>query len=382
MTDTVLIHADSLRDPDLFFATGITVVDPFTYIETGGRRIVLTSSLEADTARRDSSADEIWLEEEFDRRELIAGGMTRDQAEMEVVRRALVKAGVSRASVPPTFPLELADFLRSAGIEVQPDRELFVGRRRVKDDRALEGIRAAQRATEASFRTVRELLGGASPSPAGLMLDGELLTCERIRAAVEQTLRDHGCETDPPIIACGPQSAQGHELGSGPIQPGQPLVCDIFPRDRASRMYADMTRTYCFGPAPEWLAHMHATVLEALQRSTDAIAPGVRGRDVWNVACDVIEGGGYRTTRGLGPGERLDEDFFHGLGHGVGIDVHEEPGMSLGEGDVLAVRDVVTVEPGVYRKDRGGVRLEDLVLVTGSGHEVLTDFDYELEVNP
>ena len=382
MTQSVLIHADSLRDPDLFFATGITVVDPFTYIEAGGRRIVLTSSLEADAARRDSTADEVWLVDEFDRRELIAGGMTRDEAEMEVVRRALVQAGVSRASVPPTFPLELADFLRSAGIDVHPDRELFVARRRVKDDRALTGIRAAQRATEESFRTVRELLGASSPSPEGLVLDGELLTCERIRAAVERTLRDHGCETDSPIIACGPQSAQGHELGSGPIQPGQPLVCDIFPRDRASRMHADMTRTYCFGPAPDWLSHMHATVLDALRRSTEVIAPGVRGRAVWDVACDAIEAGGYRTTRGLAPGERLDEDFFHGLGHGVGVDVHEEPGMSLGQGDVLAARDVVTVEPGVYRKDRGGVRLEDLVLVTESGHEILTDFDYDLEITP
>jgi Xaa-Pro aminopeptidase len=382
MTDSVLIHADSLRDPDLFFATGITVVDPFTYIETGGRRIVLTSSLEADAARRDSTADEVWLVDEFDRRELIAGGMTRDEAEMEVVRRALTRAGVSRAAVPPTFPLELADFLRAAGIEVEPDRELFVARRRVKDDRALDGIRRAQRSTEESFRTVRELLGSSAPSPAGLVLGGELLTCERIRDAVEQTLRAHGCDTDPPIIACGPQSAQGHELGSGPIQPGQPLVCDIFPRDRASRMHADMTRTFCFGPAPDWLAHMHATVLEALRRSTEAIRPGVGGRAVWDVACDVIEGGGYRTTRGLGPGERLDEDFFHGLGHGVGVDVHEEPGMSLGQGDVLATRDVVTVEPGVYRKDRGGVRLEDLVLVTESGHELLTDFGYELEIRP
>ena len=382
MGRSVLIHADSLRDANLFAASGVEVVDPFSWIEHDGRRLILIGALDAPTAQRESRADEIWLTEEFGRRELVLDGMTRDQADMEVVRRALERLGAEAVTVPAEFPLELADFLRGAGIDVRPDRELFVSRRRVKDERALAGIRAAQRATERSFETVRELLGAASPSAAGLTIEGELLTCDRIRDAVEQTLRAHGCDTDAPIIAVGAQSAEGHHLGSGPIHPGQPLVCDIFPRDRASRMHADMTRTFCFGAAPEWLLRMHATVLEALRRSTEAIAPGVRGRAVWEVACDVIEAGGYRTTRGLEPGERLDEDFFHGLGHGVGVEVHEQPGMSAAEGDVLAEHDVVTVEPGVYRRDRGGVRLEDLVLVTEGGHELLTDFDYTLEIRP
>lgn len=378
----VLIHADSMRDPDLFAASGIAVVDPFTWIELDGRRVILIGGLDAPTARRESKADEVWTTEEFERRELVLGGMTPAQADVEVVRRALHRLAVEAAVVPAEFPLELADHLRAAGIDLRPDRELFASRRRPKDDPALAGIRAAQRATERSFQTVREVLGAASPSPAGLMLEGELLTCERIRDAVEQTLRANGCETDAPIIAVGPQAAEGHHLGSGPIQPGEPLVCDIFPRDRGSRMYADMTRTFCFGAAPEWLTQMHRTVSEALRRSSAAIAPGVRGRAVWEVACDAIEAGGYRTTRGLKPGERLDEGFFHGLGHGVGVEVHEPPGMSAAEGDVLAERDVVTVEPGVYRRDRGGVRLEDLVLVTAAGHELLTDFDYRLEIHP
>ncbi|HUZ85228.1 MAG TPA: M24 family metallopeptidase, partial [Gaiellales bacterium] len=285
MPGAVLIHADSLRDRDLFFSTGISVVDPFTYIEQDGRRIVVVSVLEVDAARRDSPADDVWTTDEFDPIGLVRSGMSPDAVEMEVVRRALARAGVSSVSVPPAFPLALADFLRASGVELRPDPELFVARRRAKDDQAVAGIRVAQRATEAAFATIREMIGAAGPGAGGLVFEGEPLTCERLRAAVEDTLREHGCETDPPIIAAGPQSALGHEPGSGPVRPGEPLVCDIFPRDRRSRLHADMTRTFCFGPAPDWLRQMHAAVLEALQRSTDVIAPGVRGRAVWEVAC-------------------------------------------------------------------------------------------------
>jgi Xaa-Pro aminopeptidase len=382
MAANILMHADSLRDADLFAATGVSIVDPFVYLETDGRRVIVTSTLEADAAREHSRATEVVTGDEFGSRELVRGGMDWDRAELEVIRRLLGRFGVQDVVVPPHFPLATADFLREAGVAVRPERELFERRRRAKDERALVGIRAAQRATEAAFHRLRELIGSASPGATGLELDDEPLTCERLRAEVQETLRAHGCGGEQPIVASGPQNANVHVIGFGQVKPGEPIVADIFPTDLASRYCADMTRTFCFGPAPDWLTHMHATVLAALHRSTEAMRPGAAGKAVYEVACDVIEAGGYRTERGAKPGEALDEDFFHGLGHGVGIEVHEPPHMSLGTSYVLEAGDVVTNEPGVYRKDRGGVRLEDLVLITDDGHEVLTDFDYELEVNP
>jgi Xaa-Pro aminopeptidase len=383
MTSPILIHADSQRDADMFVATGIPVVDPFTYLELEGRGIIVISAVEADVARRDSRADDVWDSGQFGGRELMSQGWVYQDAEMEVVRRVLEKAGVSAVTVPPSFPLALADYLRGKGVEVTPDRVPFERRRRHKDAGQLDAIRIAQRATEAAFRSARELIGSGSPDANGvLMSGGEPVTCERVRAAITDTLRANGCEGDAPLVGAGPQGARVHDLGSGPIHAGEPVIIDIFPRHAASRYCADMTRTFCYGDAPERLKAMHAAVLDALQRATGAITAGVAGRVPWEAACDAIEAGGFRTERGLADGELLDEDFFHGLGHGVGVEVHEGPVMGLGVDEPLEAGDVVTVEPGVYRKDFGGVRLEDLVVVTGGRPDVLTQFDYELEIRP
>jgi Xaa-Pro aminopeptidase len=380
MATGVLMLADSVRDADLFMATGISVVDPFIYVETDGRRLIVTSEIEADAARRNSRATDVWLNSKFGARDLVAGGMGWDDAQLEVLGRVVAELGLDEVVVPPSFPVVAADLLRGRGIEVRPDRERFQVRRRAKDERALAGIRAAQRGTEAAMARVVEVLGASTPKGDGLVFGGEELTAERVRAEVIATLRAHGCEGEPPITSPGPQGAFVHELGTGPVRPGESLIVDIFPVHSESRFCADMTRTFCFGEAPELLRHMHSTVREAVKRSTEAIRTGVNGREVWEAACDAIEAGGYRTERSVGAGDSLDEDFFHGLGHGVGLEVHEAPSMGL-SGDDLIAGDVVTIEPGVYRKGFGGVRLEDLAVVRDDGADVLTDFPYDMEIH-
>jgi Xaa-Pro aminopeptidase len=379
VADGLLIYADSVRDPDLFLASGISVGDPFAYVETDGRRVIVTSVLEADAASRHSHATEVWTTDEFGFLELIRGGMDAWTASYETVRGALERLGVARVTVPHSFPVALADRLRGSGVEVTPDRDTFERRRRSKDERALDGIRAAQRATEAAFVRVRELLGSSAPTPDGLVLEGEPLTCERVSEQIVETLREHGCDGEPPLVNPGRQAAFVHESGTGPIHANDAVVVDIFPRHVASRMHADMTRTFCVGEAPDEIRRMHAVVLEALQRSTEAIRAGISGRQPWEVSCDVIEAAGFRTQRSAQPGEVLDEDYFHSLGHGVGIEVHEAPSLGM-SGRELVAGDVVSVEPGVYRKAVGGVRLEDLVVVRDGGCEVLTDFPYDLEI--
>ncbi len=174
-----------------------------------------------------------------------------------------------------------------------------------------------------------EVLGASSPGGHGLLFDGETLTAERLTTRSSDVLREHGAEGEPPLVGNGPTGANVHERGHGPIRPHESVIVDIFPRHTTSRYHADMTRTFCFGEAPEQLRHMHGDVYDALRVSEERIAAGVNGKAVWEAACDAIEAGGYRTTRGLADGETLDEDFFHGLGHGVGVEVHEAPNLGL-----------------------------------------------------
>ena len=359
----VLIHGDTMRSPELRHEVPIAIPDPLLYAERNGSRHVFVSALEFERARAVEGL-EAHAFEELGMDDLLAQGMRRDAAELEVYARACRELGIREAVVPWTFPLAVAERLREEGVAVQVERDRFVERRRVKTEAELEGIRRAQRAAETAMQAAKQLIGKG-------------VTSEEIRAAIEAVFIRHDAFADEIIVSHGAQSAIGHEIGSGPIAAGEPVVIDLFPRDRASGCYADMTRTFVAGEPSEELLEWHGLCKEALDRALDAIRPGVAGAEVHRLVCDLFQEHSYATQLSKQPGEVLAEGFFHSLGHGVGLEVHEAP--SLGRnGEELVAGDVVAVEPGLYRTGVGGCRLEDLVLVTEDGCKNLTDFPYDL----
>jgi Xaa-Pro aminopeptidase len=378
MAGSVLIYGDSFRTADMRHAVPLGVPDPFLYAEENGARHVVASSMEA-TRLSELGLFDVHVYEEYGVDELVESGIEPRELTAQLALRAVAGLGLERATVPENFPVWLADRLRAEGVELAVDQDLFDDRRRAKTEPQLAGMKRAQRAAEAAMDACRELLRRSEIGGDHLLLDGEPLTVERVKADMNAVFAAHDTTAEEYIVAPGAQGAVGHDMGSGPIPAGVPLIVDIFPRDNASAVYTDMTRTFVVGDVPDDVREWHRLTKEALDRSVADIRPGVVGRAVFDVTCDIFEAAGEPTQRTKKPGETLVDGFFHGLGHGVGLEVHEAPGLGrLGQKELVS-GDVVTVEPGLYRAGYGGVRLEDIVLVTEDGAEILTNYPYDLE---
>jgi Xaa-Pro aminopeptidase len=375
----VLIHADTSRSPAMRHEVPLSIPDPFLYVEHDGRRSVVITAFERERVSAVAPDIDLLPPEQFGIDELLRGGIPPVEAMLEVYTRALREIGVMEAAVPPQFPVELADHLRAHGVTLRVEREMFEDRRRRKNATEVAGLRRAQRACEEALDVARAMLRDSQYGAGGaLQHGGEPLTCERIKAEMQQVFVERGTVADEFIVAHGAQGAIGHDMGSGPISAGEPVVFDLWPRDTATAVYTDMTRTYVVGDVPDEIREYHRLCKEALDRTTAAAKPGVNGRALMQIACDLFAEHGYPTQLTKKPGEVLDSGFFHGLGHGVGLEVHERPRLSV-TGDDLVPGDVITLEPGLYRAGYGGVRLEDILLVTDSGAEVVTQYPYDLE---
>jgi Xaa-Pro aminopeptidase len=377
MTD-VLMYADTYRSPELRHEVPIGIPDPFLYAEKDGTRHIAIGAMEIPRLS-ELGLFELHPSEEYGSDELVRSGLSYPEVRQQVVLRAVKALGVTTAVVPETFPLWLADRLRADGVELTVDADFFDDRRRVKSELELAGIRRAQRAAEAGMDAARDLLRRATGNGGGLEVDGEPLTVERVKSAMFAAFVANGASSDDIIVAPGPQGAVGHDMGSGPIGAGVPIVIDIWPRDNESFMFCDMTRTFVVGDVPEDVEKWHALAKEALDRAIAEIKDGADGRAIFDGSCEIFERAGEPTQRTKEEGKPLADGFFHGLGHGVGLEVHEQPGMGLASKRPLKAGDVVTVEPGCYRQGYGGVRLEDLVLVTKEGAQNLTQYPYDLK---
>jgi Xaa-Pro aminopeptidase len=381
MPECLLLRAASLTNADMLAAAGFLATDPFDYVEIDGRRLLFVSGFERELAERESGGAEVVPIEELGLRRLLHDGVPRHELKNRLTENALRRVGADACVVPPWFPVGTADHLRGAGIAVRVDPYLLPERRRRKTPEQVEAMRVPQAVTERSFALIARLLSEADVAADGtLVLDGRPLTSERLHAAIRLQWAEEGCEGETPIVSGGAQAAEPHEHGHGPLRAGQPIICDLFPRSVSNRYHADMTRTFCVGEAPPLLLELHQAVEQALQDSLRAIGPGVPGQEFDRRVSDFFFAEGYHTL--LHPpaehGREGRPGYIHGLGHGLGLDVHEQPGLGQAGRDPLEPGDVVTVEPGLYLPGFGGVRLEDAVVVTEDGNENLTSYPYAL----
>jgi Xaa-Pro aminopeptidase len=295
----------------------------------------------------------------------------RETGNAQAAAECLRRAGVSHVCGDRSLPLIFADFARRAGITVECDPEQWVIERRKKSDEEIQHLRDAQAITEQAIQLACGMIATASANRDGvLMHQGAALTSERVRAAVDHWLLDHGYSNPMTIIAGGPCGAGCHNLGFGEIRTGEPVIVDIFPQNRRTRYHGDCTRTVVHGDIPDEIKHMHAAVRAAKASAENIIREGVTGEAVHLATIRAIQNAGY--AFGL-PDDSAPWSYCamtHGTGHGIGLDVHEPPLLDI-KGPGLIAGEVLTVEPGLYRRDLGGVRIEDMVVVTPDGFENL-----------
>lgn len=380
---TLLVIGAPEHDAAAHHLSGFLAPDAVIVLRIGGKRILAVSAMEYGRAEREARVDELLSFDEFGVNKLARELKSGSKAFAAAVADLLEKhdAAGSPVHVPPTLAVAYADELRARGLTVTPDAKLFAGLRRRKTEAEIRHIEATQRLVEEACAHAVEVLREAEVGGDGTLLwQGEALTSEVLRSEIDVLLLRRGCTAQNTIVAGGAQAADPHERGSGPLKAGEAIVVDIFPHDATSRYYADMTRTFVKGEPSEELQKMYDAVLESQEAALAMIRAGVDGKDVHTKVSEVLHGAGYKTlVHDQKEGEPLREGFMHGTGHGVGLEIHEPPRLSITD-DELFPGDVVTVEPGVYYPEVGGIRIEDLVVVTEDGCRNLTRFPKEFRV--
>lgn len=369
-----LIIAASETDANLFYATRFIAPDSFIYLEINGERLMVMSDLEMDRARSQATVEKILSYSEVERR-LRAQGVA-EPGTIDIVHDVLRAAGINTVLVPGNFPYGHAVRLQQLGYRLETKAEPFFAARAIKNEKEVRWIEAAQRATEIAVAAAHDVVRAASLRDGVLWRDGQPLTSEAIKRLINVTLMEQACIAQHTIVAGGDQACDPHNEGTGPLPADRSIIFDVFPRSAETRYFADMSRTVVRGrPSPE-LKRLYQTVRDAQEEAITTVRDGADGAKIHQGICDRFEAAGYKT--GLVNGRM--QGYFHGTGHGVGLDIHESPRISR-TGSLLQEGHIVTVEPGLYYPGLGAVRIEDMVLVTREGCRNLTNFPKIFELD-
>lgn len=370
--DAILMIAASEAESNLYYATGFLAPDPFIFLQIAQEKTLIMSDLEMDRARSQAKVDHVLSLSEYEAR---LRQQHKEPTWTNILDLFLKEKKVKWILVPSNFPISYADSLRGKGYLLEVKPEPFFEERTVKSEQEIACIREVQRATERAAAAAVSVLREAEIRDGWLYRQGRVLTSEDLKQVINVKLMEEGCVAQHTIVASGDQACDPHNEGSGPLAADAAIVMDIFPRSSRSRYFADMSRTVVKGRAPDRLKKLYETVLQSQEAALNMVRDGASGREIHGRVCQVFDKAGYET--GMVNGRM--QGFFHGTGHGLGLDVHEPPRISRAD-SILKTGQVVTVEPGLYYPGVGGVRIEDLVWVTDSGCVNLTEFPKQLEI--
>ena len=366
MSDTPTIRAGApLHNPWLYHRAPVHTGDPAVLLELDGRTVMILRDIEIPRAKQAKAADEIHAYADFTPDRGLASD--RETSAAQSAAECLSREGVKKITADRSLPEIYAHYLRERGIDVVCDPELGVRERRMKSQREIDALEAAQQKTEKAVEFACRLIARAECGKGGvLMHEGEELTSERVQAEINVFLLREGMGTSTSIAAVGDDAADCHERGTGKLYTGQTIIIDVFPMDPSSRYHGDCTRTVVHGEVPADVAKAHAAVVEAKDAGIAYAKAGATGDGLHKTCVGILEKHGYSATAPTDGSLPTEPTMVHGTGHGVGLDVHEPPLLAPG-GPELLRGDCLTIEPGLYAKGFGGIRVEDMVIVTDEG---------------
>ncbi len=373
--DARLLIGASETDANLYYATRFFAPDPFVFIGLQGATYVMVSDLELDRARSEARVDEVVAQSEWLRKAEHAG--RTEPKLLDALDLLLRDLGVESLLVPGSLAVEHADGLRQRGYDVRVKSGAFFEGRLIKSSDEVAEMTRVLRLTEAAMEEAVGTIRRARVATDGMLLgdDAEPLTSEAVRRTISRHLLDHECLAAHTIVAGGEQAVDPHERGFGPLRAGEPIIVDIFPRCQRTGYFADITRTVVKGRASEAQRALYETVLDAMEVAFARIRDGADGRAIHQAVLGLFEDRGFPT----GERDGRMQGFFHGTGHGLGLEIHEPPRISK-VSEKLRAGMVVTVEPGLYYPGTGGVRVEDLVVVEAEGCRNLTSYPKVFEL--
>jgi Xaa-Pro aminopeptidase len=369
-----LHYAASERDADMLYATGFSAPDPFLFLQVNGQRLMAVSDLELDRARSTARVRHVLRWSEYERQVAKAG---TPSSPARVIAAILSARGIRRCAVPQSFSHGLAVQLADEGIQVTPLPDPFWPARERKEADEVRSIIRAQRAAEAGLAAGLDLLRHARIGRDGYLYTlGRRLAAEGLRHRIDAAVLAHGAVAAHTICACGPQSVDPHEQGHGPLRAHQPIIIDVFPRSEATGYHGDLTRTVVRGHAGDRLCELYATVRAGVRMGLASLRPRASGQEIHRTILDFFTSRGFPT----GDAHGRMEGFFHGTGHGVGLEIHEAPSIGPRRPSTLRRGHVVTIEPGLYYSELGGLRIEELALVEQNGCRNLTRAPHVFEL--
>lgn len=374
----ILFHADA-SDPDMLYFSRFSAFDPYLAFSKNGRKYGISHSMEYGRMKAESAFDKVLLLSELQaavaKRFKLPNSVMPSDAQL--VMQIAEEFGIQEFQVGARFPAGLGFALKDAGLKIVPaeERELFP-ERICKTAAEVEALKKGNEASAAGFQAVRKALKEAKIKGGKLIYQGRVLTSERLIELISLAALSKDAIALHTIAAGGDQACDCHNAGSGPIKPNELIVVDIFPRRAKDGYWGDMTRTFLKGKASDAQKKLVGTVKQAHQLGIDMIKPGVSGGKVHNAVQAFFDKEGYETVRNSAE----PKGFFHGLGHGLGLEVHEEPFMRATATFKFKKGMTVTVEPGLYYKGIGGCRIEDVVHVTAGGNELISHAPYAWEI--